>query len=76
VSFPPPERGHEHGMAEDRPPVLEGDDEPPRQPPADRDPYTPEPGPSPGERRAFRLLPLVWIVVFILAGILVYAALR
>jgi hypothetical protein len=61
---------------EDRPPVLEGDDEPPRQPPPDRDPYTPEPGPSPGERKAFRLLPLVWIVVFILAGILVYAALR
>jgi hypothetical protein len=61
---------------EDRPPVLEGDDEPPRQLPPDRDPYTPEPGPSPGERKAFRLLPLVWIVVFILAGILVYAALR
>jgi hypothetical protein len=38
-----------------------------------KDPYTPEPGPSEGERRAFRLLPLVWIVVAILAGIILYA---
>jgi hypothetical protein len=40
------------------------------------DPYTPEPGPGPGERRAFRLLPLVWIVVLVLAGIILYAVLR
>jgi peptidoglycan/LPS O-acetylase OafA/YrhL len=29
-------------------------------------------GPSPAERRAFRLLPPVWIVVLILAGVILY----
>ena len=29
--------------------------------------------PSPAERRAFNLLPLVWVVVLILAGIILYA---
>jgi hypothetical protein len=32
--------------------------------------------PSPAERRAFHLLPLVWIVVLILAGIILYAVFR
>jgi len=64
------EREHQ---IQDEPQILEGDDELPRQPSARRDPYTPEPGPSPGERRAFRLLPLVWIVLLVLAGIILYA---
>jgi hypothetical protein len=55
------------------PQVIEGEDDVPRQPSMPKDPYTPEPGPSPGERRAFRLLPLVWIVLAILAGIILYA---
>ena len=55
------------------PQVIEGEDEIPRQPSMPKDPYTPEPGPSAGERRAFRLLPLVWIVLLILAGIILYA---
>jgi hypothetical protein len=58
------------------PQVLEGEDEVPRQPAPPLDPYTPEPGPSPGERRAFKLLPLVWVVVFVLAGIILYAVFR
>jgi hypothetical protein len=29
--------------------------------------------PTPGERLAFRLLPLVWIGVAILAGVIIYA---
>lgn len=33
----------------------------------------PEPGPTQAEKRAFRLLPLVWIVVAVLAGIILYA---
>jgi hypothetical protein len=61
---------------QDDPPVLEGDDDVPRQPPPPLDPYTPEPGPGPGERRAFKLLPLVWVVVFVLAGIILYAVFR
>jgi hypothetical protein len=58
------------------PQVLEGDDEFPREPAPPLDPYTPEPGPGPGERRAFKLLPLVWVVVFILAAIILYAVFR
>jgi hypothetical protein len=42
----------------------------PRQRSPPLDPYTPEPGPSPGEWRAFKFLPLAWIVVFVLAGII------
>jgi hypothetical protein len=56
------------------PQVLE--DDVPRQPSPPLDPYTPEPGPSPGEQRAFKLLPLAWIVVFVLAGIILYAVFR
>ena len=40
------------------------------------DPYTPEPGPGPGERRAFSVLRLSWIPIAILVAIVVYAAVR
>jgi hypothetical protein len=63
-------------QVQDDPQVLEGDDDVPRQPSPRLAPYTPEPGPGPGERRAFKLLPLVWVVVFILAGIILYAVFR
>ena len=63
-------------LVQDEPEVLEGDDDVPRQPAAARDPYTPEPGPSPGERRAFRLLPAVWLVVLVLAGVILYTVFR
>ena len=33
---------------------------------------TPDP-PTTAERRAFKLLPLAWIVVFVLAGVILYA---
>ena len=35
-------------------------------------PQRPEP-PSPAERRAFKLLPLAWIGVFVLAAVILYA---
>jgi hypothetical protein len=38
------------------PPVLEGEDDLPRQPAARRDPFVPEPGPPPGEQRAIGLV--------------------
>jgi hypothetical protein len=66
---------HEHLVQED-PEVVEGEDEFPREPSLRRNPYTPEPGPSPGERRAFRLLPLAWVVVLILAGIILFSVFR
>ena len=55
------------------PQVLEGEDELPRQPSPPRDPFTPEPGPGPGERRAFRVMRLAWIVVGIVVAIVLYA---
>jgi hypothetical protein len=55
------------------PQVLEGEDELPRQPAPPLDPFTPEPGPGPGERRAFRVMRLAWIVVGIVVAIVLYA---
>jgi hypothetical protein len=55
------------------PQVLEGDDELPRQPAPALDPFTPEPGPRPGERRAFRVMRLAWIVVGVVVAIVLYA---
>ena len=48
----------------------------PRQPSPPLDPFTPEPGPGPGERRAFKVMRLAWIVVGIVIVIVLYAALR
>jgi hypothetical protein len=58
------------------PQVLEGEDDVPRQPAPPDDPYTPEPGPRPGERRAFRILPLAWLALGIVVAIVVWAILR
>jgi hypothetical protein len=58
------------------PQVLEGEDESPHQPASSLDPYTPEPGPGRGERRAFSVMRLAWIPVLILVAILIVAALR
>jgi hypothetical protein len=58
------------------PQVLEGDDELPRQPTSDRDPFVPEPGPRPGERRAFRVMWLALVPIAVVVAIVVYAAVR
>jgi hypothetical protein len=58
------------------PQVLEGDDELPRQPAPPLDPYTPEPGPRPGEQRAFRVLALTFVVLAIVVGVIIWAAVR
>ena len=58
------------------PQVLEGEDELPRQPAPPIDPFTPEPGPGPGERRAFRVMRLAWIVLAIAVAIVLIALLR
>jgi hypothetical protein len=67
------EREHE---VQHEPQVLEGEDEIPRQPAPPLDPYTPEPGPRPGEGRAFSLLRWAWFPLVIGIGIVLYAALR
>jgi hypothetical protein len=58
------------------PQVLEGEDELPRQPAPPTDPYTPEPGPGPGERRAFGVMRLAWIAIAITVAIVLIALLR
>jgi hypothetical protein len=65
-------------IVEPEPPVLEGEDELPRQPSPPLDPYTPEPDPlhTPGERRAARVLLLAFVPFAIVVAIVVYAALR
>jgi hypothetical protein len=61
---------------QDEPVVLEGDDEVPRQPATPLDPYTPEPGPGPGERRPFLVLSATVIVLFVVFALVLWAALR
>ena len=63
-------------VVQDDPVVLEGDDELPRQPAPPLDPYTPEPGPRPGEKRAFRVMRLAVIALLIVGAIIVWAAIR
>ena len=58
------------------PQVLEGEDELPRQPAPPLDPFTPEPGPRPGERRAWNLMRLSLIPILIVVAIVIYAAVR
>ncbi len=58
------------------PQVLEGEDQSPHQPASPLDPYTPEPGPGPGERRAFNVMRLAWIPIAIAVAIVIFAALR
>jgi hypothetical protein len=56
--------------------VIEGDDEVPRQPAPPLDPYTPEPGPRPGDRRAFALMRWAWLPILVGVAVVLYAALR
>jgi hypothetical protein len=61
---------------QDDPVVLEGEDELPRQPAPPLDPYTPEPGARPGERKAFNALRWAWLIVLIVVAVIVWAAVR
>ena len=58
------------------PQVLEGEDDLPRQPAPPLDPYTPEPGPQPGERRALRVMWLAFIPILIAVAVVLWGALR
>ena len=55
------------------PQVLEGEDEVPRQPAPPLDPYTPEPGPGPGEAKPFAVMRLAFIPLLIVVAIVVIA---
>lgn len=56
--------------------VIEGEDEVPRQPAPPLDPYTPEPGPGPGENRAFNVLRLAWIPIVVAIVVIIIALVR
>jgi hypothetical protein len=56
--------------------VVEGEDEIPRQPAPPLDPYTPEPGPRPGDQRAFKVMRLAWIPILIAVVIIIIALAR
>jgi hypothetical protein len=58
------------------PVVIEGDDRNHVEPVPPRDPYTPEPGARPGERRAFRVLALAFVALAIVVAIIIWAAVR
>ena len=44
--------------------------------PPSRDPYTPEPGPGPGEQRAFKVLRWAWVPLLIVAFVILIALFR
>jgi len=56
--------------------VIEGDDEVPRQPAPPLDPYTPEPGPRPGEQRAFNVMRWAWVPIAIAVLLILIALFR
>ncbi|MGE5691589.1 MAG: hypothetical protein ACM33B_13630 [Pseudomonadota bacterium] len=65
---------HEH-LVQPEPEVLEGEDDVPRQPVSDRDPFVPEPYARPGERREWRTMRLAVIVVLAVVAMIVVVAL-
>jgi hypothetical protein len=56
--------------------VIEGEDEVPRQPAPPLDPYTPEPGPRPGEQRAFNLMRWAWVPIVVAILLILIALFR
>jgi hypothetical protein len=66
----------EERRIQDDPVVMEGEDDLPREPAPPLDPYTPEPGPGPGERRPFLILSVTVIVLFVVFALVLWAAVR
>jgi hypothetical protein len=69
------ENEHER-LVDTDPEVLEGEDDIPREPAPPLDPYTPEPGPRPGEQRAFDVLRWAWIPILVAVVLIVIAIFR
>jgi hypothetical protein len=55
---------------------FEGEDRLLGGPAPPRDPYTPEPGPGPGEQRAFNIMRWAWIPLLVAALLILIALLR
>jgi hypothetical protein len=58
------------------PPVLAGEDEPPRQPAPPLEPYTPVPHPPRGERLVWARMRLALIPIAVCVAIVIWAAVR
>ncbi len=69
------ENEREH-IVDPEPGVLGGEDEIPRQPAPPLDPYTPEPGPRPGEQRAFNVMRWAWVPIIVGVVLIVVALFR
>jgi hypothetical protein len=63
-------------MVDRDPEVIQGEDEIPRQPAPPMDPYTPEPGPGPGEQRAFNVMRWAWVPLLVIAFVLLIVLVR
>lgn len=73
-------RGYAAGVSDERlvqpdPEVIEGDDELPRQPSSQRDPFVPEPAQRPGERRQWAVMRLAALIFAALVVVIVVWAL-
>jgi hypothetical protein len=55
---------------------FEGEEELLGGPPPSRDPYTPEPGPGPGEEQAFNVLRWAWVPLLIVVFVILIALFR
>jgi len=62
-----PESGSQHESFEGEEELLGG-------PPPSRDPYTPEPGPRPGEQRAFQLMRWAALLLVLAFAIVILVA--
>jgi hypothetical protein len=69
-------RVKEEREVQHEPQVLVGDDDVPRQPSLERDPFVPEPAPRRGERRAWRVMRLAWLPILVAIAVVLWAALR
>ena len=71
------DKEHERIVDPEEPiPVVEGVDDFPVEPAPPLDPYTPEPGPGPGEQRAFNVLRWAWVPIIIAVLLIVIALVR
>ena len=70
------ENEREEPSEESRDESFEGEDLLLGGPAPSLDPYTPEPGPRPGEQRAFAIMRWAWLPILVVALLLVLAIFR
>jgi hypothetical protein len=70
------ENDREEPREESKDESFEGEDLLLGGPAPSRDPYTPEPGPRPGEQRAFAIMRWAWVPILVVALLLLIAIVR